>query len=260
MASTLDVAVVLLAFATFVLTAMGIWTHLQGGGIPISKWFGWHPVLMSAAFPFMMTIGRWSYVGFNLKDKGARRQLHRFAMSLSAVATCFGYLAIFMAHLPMRKFFGYDFNKSQWNPDWQRTVHSLFGYFVLFAVLCQAAMGMLKMSAVRKRGIRKFTFHGKLGKIIIWSGAANILLALLFWGWSAGMKTFMSALVVLTACFGTAWPKQEEEKDEEEEQSKDGEEKECLQNGAGSSTGTDEHIGQQVIGRKCLPVEGHMSN
>jgi len=213
----LDVAVVLLALATFVLTAMGIWTHLQGGGLPISIWFGWHPVLMSAAFPFLMTIGRWSYVGFGLQNKNARRQAHRIAMSLSAVATCVGYLAIFMAHLPAKKFFGYNFNNNKWNPDWKCIVHSLFGYFVVLSVLGQAAMGMLKMSTLQTSGRRTFTFHGTLGKIIIWSGAVNILLAVWFWGWSAVMKTVMIALVVLTACFGTAWPTQEEQSKGQEE-------------------------------------------
>jgi len=87
----------------------------------------------------------------------------------------------------------------------------------VLSVLGQAAMGMLKMSTLQTSGRRTFTFHGTLGKIIIWSGAVNILLAVWFWGWSAVMKTVMIALVVLTACFGTAWPTQEEQSKGQEE-------------------------------------------
>merc|ERR1712232_635742 len=109
-----------------------------------------------------------------------------------------GYVGIFMAHLPKRSFFGYDFLNHQWTVP-ARIIHGWLGYAVLTLCIAQASMGIAKMAALNESKTRIFTFHGTLGKAIITMGATNIVIACYFWAWSTPMK---SAIATLTVCAG----------------------------------------------------------
>eukprot|EP00929_Paragymnodinium_shiwhaense_P074889 TRINITY_DN38305_c0_g1_i2.p1 TRINITY_DN38305_c0_g1~~TRINITY_DN38305_c0_g1_i2.p1 ORF type:complete len:175 (+),score=11.20 TRINITY_DN38305_c0_g1_i2:86-610(+) len=122
------------------MVAIGIWCGVQGGSIPLSVPFGWHPVLMCAGFSCWMPLGRWIYVtdalgGDKLADAAAdkerRRPFHRALMTGAAAAVIGGYVAIFYAHLPKQVFFGYDFKQGQWNEDLSRLLHVYLGYLLV---------------------------------------------------------------------------------------------------------------------------------
>merc|ERR1711865_856149 len=134
-----------------IVVAYGIW-----GSIPMSSWFGWHPVLMTLAFPCLMTWGRWSYAldaSWGL-DKPMRRFAHRILMCSAALVMLFGYLAIFMAHSTggNKMYFGYDFKSHQWH-EWKRVAHSWIGYGVIFLVVAQAMMGTKKLQVLQNEGV-----------------------------------------------------------------------------------------------------------
>eukprot|EP00929_Paragymnodinium_shiwhaense_P074888 TRINITY_DN38305_c0_g1_i1.p1 TRINITY_DN38305_c0_g1~~TRINITY_DN38305_c0_g1_i1.p1 ORF type:complete len:239 (+),score=15.15 TRINITY_DN38305_c0_g1_i1:86-802(+) len=197
------------------MVAIGIWCGVQGGSIPLSVPFGWHPVLMCAGFSCWMPLGRWIYVtdalgGDKLADAAAdkerRRPFHRALMTGAAAAVIGGYVAIFYAHLPKQVFFGYDFKQGQWNEDLSRLLHVYLGYLLVVLVLAQACMGLLKAYTLQHRGVRRFAFHGSLGKLIIQLGAFNILVATWFWKWSLAFKLAFGLLVTGTAlyCTGTS--------------------------------------------------------
>eukprot|EP00929_Paragymnodinium_shiwhaense_P100664 TRINITY_DN63174_c0_g1_i3.p1 TRINITY_DN63174_c0_g1~~TRINITY_DN63174_c0_g1_i3.p1 ORF type:complete len:230 (+),score=28.30 TRINITY_DN63174_c0_g1_i3:117-806(+) len=210
-----DVLIVASASGALFLSAYGIWGDVQGGNIPTKVWFGWHPVLTTLAFPGLMLLGRWSYIsdsvpgtdGLSAADgkKQARRPLHRFVMSLAAIVALLGYLAIFMAHLPKGQFLGYDFKTGAFKP-WRKLVHIYLGYTVLLAMVAQAVMGFLKLQALDSSGAKSFTFHGQLGKSIIFLGSANIAIAASFWMWSAAYAWSVAAVALLCGSLGAFWP------------------------------------------------------
>ena len=57
-----------------------------------------------------------------------------------------------------------------------------------------------------ENGVRIMTFHGTLGKIVMFGGAVNMLLAILFWGWSPLQKIRLIALLAVTLIFATVLP------------------------------------------------------
>lgn len=186
-----------------VLTAIGMFGPVQGGGIDPKKWFGWHPVLMSLAFPCLMTFGRWTYI--DERPLRIQRVLHACVMCLAMIAMLFGYLAIFMAHLSPPKFFGYYFKDKAW-AEWKRVLHVYIGYTLIVAVIVQTLIGARKLKLLGT-GKRTMTFHGKLGKGIIVVAAFNVIIGIRFWGWSVPMKVPMYVLVVLTVLFSVVWPR-----------------------------------------------------
>ncbi|CAE8595467.1 unnamed protein product, partial [Polarella glacialis] len=92
--------------------------------------------------------------------------MHRAFMGSAAIVMLLGYLAIFMAHLPNRMFFGYDFKKQEWKPM-IKVAHSWVGYALLVGVLAQGYMGAMKLKLLKATGERQYTFHGLMGKAIM---------------------------------------------------------------------------------------------
>mmetsp|Transcript_116991 Transcript_116991/g.207109 ORF Transcript_116991/g.207109 Transcript_116991/m.207109 type:complete len:222 (-) Transcript_116991:20-685(-) len=210
-----DALCALLVVALAVMVPYGMWSSTQPVKLPIATWFPWHPVLMTCAFPCLMTAGRWAYVADagNFADKQSRRVVHRAFMGTGAIVMIAGYVCIFMAHLPAKSFFGFDFKKGEWKAS-ARVVHSLLGYAVIAVVLAQGVIGAYKMKAL-KAGMRMYTFHGTLGKVIIFLAYSNVLVAAWFWPWTAGVKLAIVLLVLLSGVMGVLWPKPEEVADEE---------------------------------------------
>ena len=97
---------------------------------------------MSLAFSCCMVLGRWAYVTDSLGDKAKQRPVHRGLMILAALFAIGGYVAIFLAHLKVHKFFGYDFKHHAWAVP-GRVIHDLLGYGILLLTLAQAGMGFL---------------------------------------------------------------------------------------------------------------------
>ncbi|CAK9042799.1 unnamed protein product [Durusdinium trenchii] len=105
MAKPTDVVFVAGAIATCVAVTVGMVGPVTGGGKSLSSAFTWHPILMSVAFPCLMMLGRWAYVSDEIGDKEQQRSLHRIFMMLASLIAVGGYVAIFMAHLPLHTFF-----------------------------------------------------------------------------------------------------------------------------------------------------------
>mmetsp|Transcript_81191 Transcript_81191/g.263144 ORF Transcript_81191/g.263144 Transcript_81191/m.263144 type:complete len:235 (+) Transcript_81191:98-802(+) len=211
-----DVAALSASAALAIAIAAAIFGHGQGGGLPVSGWFSWHPVLMTMAFPGLMSIGRLSYVADSswpgLESKENRRKIHRIIMSLSVLAMLGGYLCIFKAHWPAQKFFGYDFKKGEW-AAFARVAHAWIGYAAIALSLYQAGTGMAKMSAL-SQGQRVFTNHGTVGKCIMGTGLAAVLLATYFWAWSTSTKVAVAGLSVaaVSSSFLLSTPDSKEER------------------------------------------------
>uniref|UniRef100_A0A7S1RRX4 Cytochrome b561 domain-containing protein n=1 Tax=Alexandrium catenella TaxID=2925 RepID=A0A7S1RRX4_ALECA len=205
-AMALNLTVATVSLSCVVLTAVAMFAPLMGGGMDPKVWFGWHPVLMTLAFPCLMTLGRWSYLTGDSRPLTSQRALHGILMGLGSLAMLLGYLAIFEAHLPQSKFFAYDFKAGAWSPDWKRVVHVYLGYALIVAVLAQAFMGARKLQ-VLGTGQRVLTFHGSLGKAVILLACFNIIIAIRFWGWSTPMKVCLYALTIAAGVFGALWPR-----------------------------------------------------
>merc|ERR1740121_2370657 len=130
-------------------------------------------------------------------------------MTSATLAVLAGYLCIFMAHLPMQKFFGYDFKTGKW-AEYKRVIHAWLGYTVLFFTVFQGAIGMLKMDSLRREDSKpKFRWHGNLGKAIILCGCLNVIIATRFWGWSVSMKAPVYAFTIMCGLFGAVYPRQD---------------------------------------------------
>lgn len=192
------------------LAAVGMWAPVKGGSLPIHLAFGWHPVLMTMAFPCLMVLGRMAYLADDLlglprSDKPARRLVHRACMVSAALVMLGGYLCIFIAHWPTRQFLGYDFKQHTWKPI-SRVLHVYLGYLSIGLVLAQVFMGLRKAEALRL-GRRTLTFHGTLGKAIIVLGSAAVLAAVRFWAWSYAVKGLFVLLCLACVFFGAVWSK-----------------------------------------------------
>eukprot|EP00932_Pfiesteria_piscicida_P021189 SRR837773.7988.p1 GENE.SRR837773.7988~~SRR837773.7988.p1 ORF type:complete len:262 (-),score=43.11 SRR837773.7988:77-781(-) len=185
-----DIAIVAAAAGAVIAVTVGMFATVQGGGMPTNGWFSWHPVLMTLAFPGLMSVGRLSYFADSswpgMESKENRRFRHRVIMSLAVLVALVGYLCIFKAHLPAQKFFGYDFKNHQWAPV-GRVVHVWLGYSAVALSVYQAVTGMLKVNALNQ-GNRIFTNHGTIGKAIMSLGLGAVLAACYFWAWAWPMK------------------------------------------------------------------------
>jgi len=197
----LDPICFLSCIAIAVLVTIFIFSELDA-----KEWFSWHPVLMTLAFPCLMTLGRWSYkFGGGAEDKSARLVGHRIIMTLALLVALGGYLCIFMAHIKDRKFFGYDFKNHSWNADKKRTAHAILGYIILLAAIAQGVGGMFKVSQLRL-GKQAVSFHGVMGKVVMLGGTVNIALAIAFWNWSTGQKATIIVFLILTFLFANVLP------------------------------------------------------
>lgn len=195
-----DYILVATSIALPVVIIYGMFFAEMGGGMPVNTVFPWHPVLMCISFPCLMQLGRLAYTGAWDLTKPARRQMHRALMMAAVASMLVGYYFIFAAHLPGRKFFGYDFVNHVW-ADPRRVAHSFLGYALILAVFLQGAAGAQKMTKLQDTdGKEKIhTWHGSLGKIILVLGLLEILLATWFWGWSAKLK---AVIVMLSLVLG----------------------------------------------------------
>merc|ERR1712137_1314379 len=162
--------------------------------------FTYHPILMSIGFPCLMVLGRWLYVigAKHSIEIGTVRVSHAIVMAIAAFVMLGGYLCIFMAHLEKGQFFGYNFSKHHWVGP-MGLLHVYSGYAAIFLVIQQAVIGRLKLAGLGE-GMRKFRFHGTLGKLTIIMGNFTLLTAVLFWKkWSQLMKlTMLIALMATT--------------------------------------------------------------
>jgi len=173
---------------------------------PLDSSFTWHPVLMTLAFPFCMVLGRWSYKCDDygiLVEKIHRRRVHAVLMASAGVFALLGYIGVFLAHWPNRQFFGFSFILGEFEENPTRIAHAIFGYVVLLSVAFQAIIGVTKY----KSDTKIYTFHGTVGKFVIFGGAFEIFLAIIFWGgWGTMEKIRLTALLVLTTMFATILP------------------------------------------------------
>jgi len=179
------------------LTAYAMFGEVEGGGMEPRGWFGWHPVLMSASFPCLMVLGRMSSGSCAAEwmegiDLQGRRRVHRALMIAAVMAMFAGYACIWLAHLPTRQFFGYDFLSQEWKPL-KRIAHVWLGYGLLGLAVAQAFMGQAKVESTE--GIYKF--HGSLGKIILVAGIVEMFVAMWMWSWSPHMNASMAVLCFL---------------------------------------------------------------
>lgn len=201
MANFIDVGFLVAALAACVAVIFGMVGPVKGGGMALSSTFAWHPILMSVAFPCLMMLGRWAYVSDEIGDKETQRSVHRGLMMLATFIGIAGYVMIFMAHLPLKTFFGYNFSTKKWAVP-TRVAHDWLGYAILLMTLAQSAMGLYKLMSARE-GRSIFKFHGTMGKVVMVLSAVNICLACIFWGWSPGYKIFVALLTVSVTAFGT---------------------------------------------------------
>eukprot|EP00927_Polykrikos_kofoidii_P062632 TRINITY_DN57436_c0_g1_i1.p1 TRINITY_DN57436_c0_g1~~TRINITY_DN57436_c0_g1_i1.p1 ORF type:complete len:326 (+),score=23.87 TRINITY_DN57436_c0_g1_i1:79-1056(+) len=203
--SSRDLVVACVCSSVVVLVGIGMWGDVVGGLIPPAVWFGWHPVLMTTSFMFLMVLGRYSYVaGPSPAPKTVTRPLHQVTMITAVIVMLMGYFAIFKAHEPARIYFGYNFNTGAWE-QWQRILHVCVGYGAIILAVSQAITGIAKRQALQ-RGERAFTDHGMVGKATIASGGLAIMTACWIWPWSVLHKSVVVTLVVIAVVFGTTWP------------------------------------------------------
>mmetsp|Transcript_124646 Transcript_124646/g.228745 ORF Transcript_124646/g.228745 Transcript_124646/m.228745 type:complete len:267 (+) Transcript_124646:1-801(+) len=213
MAYLMECAVCITAALCVAGVAIGMWSQVQGGGIPLHRAFGWHPVLMTLAYAGIMPLGRWAYLAgrgadarsadIDCREKARRRLVHRGLMIFAVSMGTLGYFAIIVAHSakPYRRF-GYNWDTGEF-AEWRRVLHSVVGQGLATLVLVQAIIGGLKMQAL-KEGIVMHQVHGRVGKIIMLCGMGNMLLATWFWNWSSTLKAMLSMLLVILALL-TFW-------------------------------------------------------
>eukprot|EP00971_Amphidinium_carterae_P315640 6274058-Amphidinium_carterae.1 len=115
-------------------------------------------------------------------------------MGLAVLAAVIGYLCIFMAHLPKKTFFGYNFESQTWLPKWTQIAHAWLGYAILLGSLVQGFIGPMKVSAING-GHRKFTWHGQVGKLIMLGASIVLCLAVSFQAWTWQLKIVLYTLV-----------------------------------------------------------------
>lgn len=174
-------------------------------GLPKAVWFIWHPILMTMGFAAMMSIGRRVYhIDMSDMAKPARRRLHAALMVCAAFSVLVGYVCIFMAHLPMEQFFGYDFKKKEWKP-WERVVHVYMGYASVALVLFQVIVGGMKYQWLQV-GHYTYRFHGDVGRITHVMGIATICMGVIIMAsWSIIARVIICLIVASTLLiFGVA--------------------------------------------------------
>lgn len=199
------------AVGVTIAVCLGMWSSEVGSGMPMTLAFSWHPVLMTLGYVTLMTLGRWAYLAepselLGTVDLQGRRNLHRACMALASAAVLAGYVAIFMAHWPSGKFFGYNFVEGTWS-EWRCVLHVHVGYSLVVLAAAQVVMGFLKLNTLRTGGPRIFPFHGLVGKGVIILGTAEVLLATWFWAWAPQMKAAVSALAVTSCILGAFAPR-----------------------------------------------------
>lgn len=203
-----------LALALTLFVAVNMFTDVQGGGQPVSSWIAWHAILMTLSFPGLMALGRFAYCSDCFAGKWDKRRAHLVLMVFAVLGAVLGYICVFQAHWPDRKFFGYDFKTHKWTSV-SRIAHVYLGYGIILLSLVQAGMGAAKMQQLSFGEDRKILpVHGTIGKAIIIAGASNVSIAAYFWGWSLFAIIFIWSLCGLSVLFGAVWPRLGQGKDE----------------------------------------------
>merc|ERR1719330_132440 len=152
-------------------------------------------------------MGRFVYCSYIIKGTWDKRRVHAMLMGLAVLGAVLGYVCVFMAHLPMQQFFGYDFKNHEWKP-FLRISHVYIGYSSVLLSLAQAGMGIAKVRSLAEGEDRKiFTSHGNIGKALILLGGANVIIATVFWGWSLMTTSIIIALSGPVLVFGVALPR-----------------------------------------------------
>lgn len=215
----IDIVIIAACVGMAVLICYGMFGKLTGGGMDPGIAFPWHPVLMTTAFMCFMVMGRWSYCAdpsWGLEGKPERRRMHALMMGLAVLGAIGGYVCIFNAHWKTKQYFGYNFEKGEWEDNKTRIAHSLLGYVVMTLALAQGLMGPIKMMRL-SMGEKILTFHGTLGKVIILIGGVNVILATRFWSWDTSFKVVMYILTSVVTVVGVAYPTYVDKKLEDEE-------------------------------------------
>lgn len=201
-----DATVVTSVVALVICVSLAMFGQHPGGNQGITSWVAWHAILMTLGFPGLMTLGAWSYRSHNVESKTTRRQLHMLLMVMAIAVALAGYLCIFISHLQLHKFFGYDFKNHEWAAP-LRIAHVYFGYGLIVLSIVQGAMGARKLQVLWTSDTKIFPQHGTIGKAIILVGAANVWIAALFWGWPAGYKLLIIVLSAFCAGFAVFYPR-----------------------------------------------------
>jgi len=158
--------------------------------------FPWHPVMMTLAFPCLMTLGRWSYhidPSWGADAKSTQRKMHAFCMGTATLAALAGYLAIVLAH---------EYHPASF-PDHivMKKIHYAIGRTVLLSMILQMGVGITKAMNLID-GEKSMTFHGFLGKITLGGGLVQMLHGYLFWaGFAATTKAVLIPLLASVAYF-----------------------------------------------------------
>merc|ERR1719382_1227704 len=121
-------------------------------------------------------------------------------MTFAVLSMLGGYLCIFQAHWPAKKYFGYDFTSGTW-AAWPRVLHAWVGYAAVLLSLAQTVTGAAKLDALG-RGQRVFTQHGLLGRTAMVLGLVALLLGVYFWSWHPQAKAAIAVLAVLAVASG----------------------------------------------------------
>mmetsp|Transcript_40789 Transcript_40789/g.89172 ORF Transcript_40789/g.89172 Transcript_40789/m.89172 type:complete len:229 (-) Transcript_40789:71-757(-) len=201
-----DGSVTAACVASAVLVAVGTWGSVQGGDVPMTSYYGWHPVMMVLGGPCLMTMGRWVYLAG--KDPHAegpaskcRQNVHLVLMVFSCLSVMLGYAAIILCH--PNQAFGYNYQKGHW-AEWRRVLHALLGHLFVLLVCVQAVFGVLKYVALGRDKVI-YTFHNHLGRTILALGMGDTLLAVWFMRWDLELKALLSLLLLVTVGFGVLW-------------------------------------------------------
>lgn len=199
----MDLVVIFSCTMVTLITGLGIWGDVQGGRVPMSSWYGFHPVLMVSSFMGIMVLARWAYMTESpLGPKPTRRRIHGILMCVALVLGSVGYYSIFRSDEDARQ--PSNTMKHDWEP-WRRTAHVYTGYSAIILAVAQAFMGITKYCLLQL-GEKMFEYHSALGKVIIFLGGANILLATSFQTWGSGISLLMGLLTGVCTFIGVLLP------------------------------------------------------
>eukprot|EP01051_Picozoa_sp_SAG22_P009917 SAG22_NODE_861_length_6818_cov_3.155850_3_plen_195_part_00 len=167
-------------------------TPSLGGSGPTT--FGYHPVLMAAAVPGLMTEGLPAYYARVTSPDAAGREARRrqrgrhVALQCAAVAAlAAGFGCVWAAHAAS--------STSQFAPTPStkgRAVHMVAGYCVLLAAAGQAVAGGCKLKAAGPAPAAGtpavLGWHGTLGPVVWAIGLHNVVVGVWIWGFGVGLQ------------------------------------------------------------------------
>lgn len=181
------------------LVAFCIFGNISGGRTPVSDPFGWHCVLMTLAFPCLCVLGRRCYK--TSEEKSTQRTQHMWLMILAFIAAVSAYVCIRISDSQYGDFLGYNFTNHEWN-ELKHAIHSILGSAILCLMVAQAAIGISKKLMYSDQGLKGFTFHGDMGKLIIVLATVEMLLAIAMMEWDWMLKVSLVAMTMASCVFG----------------------------------------------------------